>query len=326
MEWNIYPTGRGSFLQVSDASKGMETLSDLAEQLTAAGFSGSIRGHEVENLALLQEEFDTPLPPFATMAFTIDPPYQDGPFYDSGVVEGRWGVPEQRTRALAQEWADWAVPVTGAAVAGTPDTDVDRDDAADVLVAALRGLGRAVRAELLGRPVGSPVTRRIRARKFGEVMIGTTGLPPDRIPQALDLLHQHVLPQAQDLDYAAIRVASPTANKWTASGDPGKLWYKWIRHLWPEYVAYPNGIQILTDAHLDKARDLSTNWTVTSAAPGRWLVQAKDLVPWFDKIDEKAALWQRPYLDPDLLTQARHDFGDMILTPDIVAANRVRQR
>ncbi len=39
------------------------------------------------------------------------------------------------------------------------------------------------------------------------------------------------------------------------------------------------GIQVLTDAHLEHAHDL-TDWTIEEIAPGRHLVTARDLDPW----------------------------------------------
>lgn len=76
-----------------------------------------------------------------------------------------------------------------------------------------------------------------------------------------------------------------------------------------EYTPDAYGIQILTDAHLARARSLA-EWDVQEMAPARHLVQARDLAPWF--ADDIPA--------PEVLAAARHDFGDMILTPEAIAA------
>ena len=87
--------------------------------------------------------------------------------------------------------------------------------------------------------------------------------------------------------------------------DVSRYWYV-LNRLVPDV----NGIQLVTDAHLARANDLS-DWVITSLGDGRHLLAARDLEPW--------------YVDPDtptdVVTAARHDFGDMLLTlEDIVEA------
>ena len=78
---------------------------------------------------------------------------------------------------------------------------------------------------------------------------------------------------------------------------------------WDEFVLEPSGIQILTDRHLEHARDLS-EWRTTRLDGDHVLVEARDLGPWF-----ATRRRQHESPDPDLVAQARRDFGDMILTP-----------
>lgn len=85
---------------------------------------------------------------------------------------------------------------------------------------------------------------------------------------------------------------------------------RYNRHLHSRYTPDAHGLQVLTAAHLGHARDLS-DWIIKPLADGRHLVQAKDLEPWF----------AQPEVDPDVLARARDDFGDMILTPETIAAN-----
>jgi hypothetical protein len=63
----------------------------------------------------------------------------------------------------------------------------------------------------------------------------------------------------------------------------------------------------LRDAHLERARDLSA-WTITSLGHGRHLVEAPDLEPWY--------AGRTP--EPDVLEQAREDFGPMLLTEQVI--------
>lgn len=85
---------------------------------------------------------------------------------------------------------------------------------------------------------------------------------------------------------------------------------RYNRHLLPEYAPDAQGLQVLTDAHLEHAHDLS-DWTVEPLGEGRHLVTAADLEPWYAS----------PEPDPETLQQARGDFGGMILTPELVASN-----
>lgn len=85
---------------------------------------------------------------------------------------------------------------------------------------------------------------------------------------------------------------------------------RYNRHLISSYVPDAHGIQLLTDAHLDHARDLS-DWDIEPLTGGRHLVKAHHLDSWYASLDP----------EPETLAKARHDFGDMILTLDTVASN-----
>lgn len=85
---------------------------------------------------------------------------------------------------------------------------------------------------------------------------------------------------------------------------------RYNRHLNSQYIPDAHGLQLITDAHLAHANDLS-DWIIEPLGGGKHLVKAKDLDPWYATIDP----------DPDTLAKARNDFGGMILTPEIIAAN-----
>jgi hypothetical protein len=79
------------------------------------------------------------------------------------------------------------------------------------------------------------------------------------------------------------------------------------RKLFDQRTVDAYGIQVLTDAHLAHAHNLS-DWDITDLGSGRHLVKARDLTPWFAQ--------DKP--DPHTLAQARNDFGDLILNPTVV--------
>lgn len=86
---------------------------------------------------------------------------------------------------------------------------------------------------------------------------------------------------------------------------------KWARphntHLIDRLVLDAHAVQLLTTHHLERAHNLDA-WTITEVCPDRYLVTAADLHPWLTN--------RTP--DSQVLTQARHDFGDMIATPELL--------
>jgi hypothetical protein len=104
-----------------------------------------------------------------------------------------------------------------------------------------------------------------------------------------------------------------TWGDWLMSPIPGtdyfdRFAYDRFPDRWHEFTLDPCGIQILTDQHLAKAGDLS-GWTTTRLDEHHYLVEARDLAAWYAK-----PLLKTDPVDPDLLAQARADFGGMILT------------
>jgi hypothetical protein len=118
--------------------------------------------------------------------------------------------------------------------------------------------------------------------------------PLDRLAQA------HIA----HLDWSGLLLGAPHA------GDDyyHNLAYRNHPEAWAHFTLDPNGIQILSDTHLERANDLS-DWETTKLDAHHYLVQARDLEPWYGTPRRR----EDP-LDPDLLNKARADFGDIILT------------
>ncbi len=120
-----------------------------------------------------------------------------------------------------------------------------------------------------------------------------------------------------DTDLAFVQHNRALTLDWSelSDGRPGLPYVKeyeirYNRHLNGQYIPDAHGLQILTDSHLAHAYDLS-DWIIEPLGAGKHLVQAKDLTPWYATIDPA----------PETLAKARADFGGMILTPEIIAAN-----
>lgn len=94
-----------------------------------------------------------------------------------------------------------------------------------------------------------------------------------------------------------------------------RSYWHYCRHLYPTHTPDACGIQVLSDAHLQRAHDLS-DWQIETISEGRHLVAAKDLASWY----------AQPEPDPEVVARARHDFGAMILTPELMAADLLSSR
>ena len=160
------------------------------------------------------------------------------------------------------------------------------------------------------------------------------GSRPGRRPEGASArIQTHVLPatiQRNPEDLASNTSVGPAADcgwiaygvdcigglegrpSYPSGGRRGLLQGEWNnnRHLWASYVPEVFGIQILTAAHLDRARDLR-DWKISSFGNDRYLVEAADLEKWYSQ--------PTPYISARGF--AHHDFGDMILTETAICAD-----
>jgi hypothetical protein len=67
---------------------------------------------------------------------------------------------------------------------------------------------------------------------------------------------------------------------------------------------------VLTRSHVARANDLG-DWSVSPLGGDRYLVQARDLDPWFFAAEPDAGTWAR----------ARDDFGEILLTDEVIRAD-----
>ena len=86
------------------------------------------------------------------------------------------------------------------------------------------------------------------------------------------------------------------------------------RRLLPFFAPDAFAVQVLTDAHLDRAHDMR-DWVVEELAPGRHLVTARDLEHWLATPPPHPENQYRMSPPPPHVTaKARADFGEMLLT------------
>jgi hypothetical protein len=157
-----------------------------------------------------------------------------------------------------------------------------------------------------------PLARRAELGQWGQVVHQLAADPPDW-RGGLDDLRAVLSREAGRLDLAVVRLSRHWATSYLdydrRPEPPLASITDWRlgRRLWDEYVLDAQGMQVLTDAHLARAADLS-GWDVEEVAPGRHLVSARELAPWFAGGEPEAAA----------VEAARRDFGGMLLTAEAV--------
>lgn len=225
-----------------------------------------------------------------------------------------WHAPPDATKRISEHLASWTAPGGNQIILSrdtfkfqiTDDRNVAATLAAAALATGMTGVVRSHPREERGRSAQcAPGT---------ETMLQS--IEPTPWPEHIATLRDGIIALPELTNLAFIRATSRMALAWTtlaiyqpldgikhydASDNP---------HLLPEFVPDAHGIQVLRDAHLAHARDLS-GWNITDLGFGRHLVEAPDLTPWFST----------PLPDPDVVTQARRDFGDMIITKALIADN-----
>jgi hypothetical protein len=262
------------------------------------------------------------------------------PDWLSGAVE----LPRQLTAFVSYQTNDlalldadeqrraWHVPAALTAKVADAATEWGRFDGADVYL--LRRIhetrsknpdvGPALAGAAAKFATGRVTYLRSQPRRLAWASLGTLGracygVMDDTVSWQDRLAHvvRAMLAFPEDTDLAFVQYSNPLTLDWSelAVVRPPLPYVKeyqigYNRHLNGRYIPDAHGLQLLTDAHLAHANDLS-DWTIEPLGEGKHLVQAKDLEPWYATIDP----------DPDTLAKARADFGGMILTPEIIADN-----
>ncbi len=292
-----------------------EWISQMAARLENLGVTGTFEGTKPTYV----EEWPTEDPtPAAFLAWT-----QDLKAVTADPNRGsHWHVPPDATETILQHAAAWtkaggvqAIVYMGIfPLAVSPDADIVEMMNASLIqndrTRSLRYQSDQQRGRMasLG-PGGDAVMQEIGASVSWQQRL-------EAVQQALDTL------PSQYLDLAFIRPAPKHTDSWQQI-DIRQKWdprqklpdlhesdIRYNRHLLSRYTPDAHGIQILTDQHLSQARDLSS-WNIRDLGHDRYLVEAEDLTSWYSA----------PLPDQDIVDQARHDFGDMILKKETIAAN-----
>lgn len=296
---------------VADDEQLDQWLELLAQHFEDQHFSGTIRGAsyarapEWYDVAETRSHVTTPYPPEST-AFVA---------WETEVEPGPWRVSRQATVRIGNHIASWVEP-------GGPEIIVRRgvfqyttNDPADIaptivtetLASADTGVlryqsdgavGRAASVSALGETTFQDIdTHQPWQRRISHLRACITSLP--ELTQQAFIRPSHRC--TMGWEYSIADKQSLPYLEGTPFRAPAQLRDR--------YVPDAHGIQVLCDAHLARAHDL-THWRISDLGHGRKLVEAADLTSWYSA----------PLPDPAVVEQARRDFGGMILTEAIVQA------
>ena len=309
VSWQVYPTVAGACAWFVNTSQWKLLVEPLVAGLEVRGFSGSVTSPD----RLLLDDFIRAQPPRPTLfsGFRLEVPVTDLPVNEYGVPAFRWGVAREQTGELLAATARWvpledgATEVTGAG----PTLPAAPEDAADLLDLCLPYADQTL--VLHSVSLGSGRYRAVCVQPWGQVARVRVEPGMSDVELAASLIPT-ISATAPGLEIAVIDFAGPLFPSWSSLSNGG-LWVL-NRGLWASLVDDVHGIQLLTSEHLERATDLS-GWKVTRVADDRWLVCAPDLRDWYEMPDQIA--WaQGQFPSPDVVAQARRDFGAMIASEE----------
>ncbi|HST80615.1 MAG TPA: hypothetical protein VLL08_02615 [Kineosporiaceae bacterium] len=305
------PDGPVVFLDlIGTPEQNRSWLSAFTEELTRAGWSGTLAPAPIPPPSEWVSGLDTAIRPAGYLAFRMneEPP--------PGTV-GRWGPPRWTvdagtTTALCRYLVGWAA-LPGATVQltmGRSRSEFSGDDVAEHLVWA------AEHNHTAGVAYTAPAAARLAdLGAWGQVTCQVRDDGPDWRAR-VEHLRELLLEFANQLDVAFLRTGRYPVTSWTglAGAVPAlphvsEAKVNRYRRLWDQYVPDAHGIQILTAAHLSRLGPLP-DWEVRPLTGGGHLVQARDLEPWFAAAEP----------DPEVVAAARADFAGALLTPEVISA------
>jgi hypothetical protein len=286
---------------------------ELGRLLEELGFSGTLQG--VRPIYWPDWVAETGFGLVAFFRWSIDLARLTKSFEHSW--NGGWPMPDDATNRIAEQHAAWAEPGGPAIIVSEGTFKFAVSDGSTVGATLGRAAAKWRRPNVLRYVDAERTGRAAVIGSGGESTLQIIDGRAERWEHRIDELRRGMTALPDLLDVAFLRPSRCYALSWhdleirqKLSGiDYGDVVFRG-RHLLTEYVPDAHGLQVLRDEHLAHARDLSA-WTVTDLGEGRHLVEARDLAPWYTT----------PVPDPDVVEQARHDFGDMILTKDLIAAN-----
>jgi hypothetical protein len=157
-----------------------------------------------------------------------------------------------------------------------------------------------------------PTVREAQFHGPGTVSL-SFGRPAGQVAEIIESGRRLLRASPMTAVYGAVITGRPFAYPERLPLVGGSDYFLWSR-FWDRIVPDAYGVQVLGPGHLERAGDLSA-WVTTRLDGDRYLVEARDLGPWFDS----------PVSDPAIQAAARTDFAGLILTADFMEQNPISE-
>jgi hypothetical protein len=308
---NVDPTPLGPVIYIDDIGTEYDNhrwLGEFAQLMQRAGYDGDL---DVAPRASIPAwgKLVASLGPAAYLAYRT----QEQPTPISWQPAELWSVDAETTADICERLREWAsLPRADVYLkSGMTPVKIDDPDPCGQLIRAMELTYTAS----VGYVRRTPLQVRRAQLSWAGQMVTQIEDPQLDWSAKIDALTQTLRWHPDRLDLAFIRLTRAWASSWidlargfTKLPHVSEGHVRMRRDLWSQYSPDAHGVQILTDDHLARANNLDS-WHVQLVAPARYLVQAKDLQPWYGTGTDPA---------PDVLATARADFGDLLLTPEVV--------
>lgn len=286
----------------------VERCQQVAQALEDAGESVAVTVPPTPPRPLSFDELSLPC---LVLIHRLDPPAAQVPPAERH--GGHWTLPDDVARHRLRTAVDWAIPAGEFGTVGyigmIPAT---REDAAEKLGRLFEYI---FTIQLNGFHSNGSLAREVDFSNWGVSVWRGSYRGKTQLERVQDLTRL-LVEFGPEIDLGAIALSDTRGPGALHKHDRLSPW-RASPELWAEYVPDAHAIQVLNDQQLARAHDLSA-WQVETISPGKHLVAARDLEPWFslqadqDHIDYTTMTW-REIPPRQIRDQARHDFGQMIL-------------
>ena len=315
------PGGPAAFVRDCEPTAALERMLEL---LSTVVRSHGISGRLVAVKPIVHRRFDNVSLPTLSAGFLLSVDQAEfAARYDPAkrrFDHTAWCVPDDTTRAYLETALPWVLEVGGTVRVsiGEGSVHVDAEHVVELLTQTLS-------LEPQVSVMSTPDDDHMRVLQFGLAGWAAAGAyePTPRAAQLDDLLDL-LSATASTVDASFVRASlthylltretvfrrmPPSA--WVgAQGNPGAMLALYLQ---ADYVHDAHVSQVMTSAQLARTHDLdASRWSVQQVDADRHLVTATDPAPWLEGPSD------------DVISQARSDFGEAILTPATLAAHPQR--
>ncbi|WP_156391909.1 MULTISPECIES: hypothetical protein [unclassified Nocardioides] len=327
------PGPRGP-LAVVDECEPAKALTHLLEVLAAGlyqrGVSGTLRPAKDESHPYFDNRSKPALSAMFVLPIDVEAYFTSMP-YEGGVPREGWWVEATATREALAPIVDWVIQ-GGTDYWMTIDSaqfHIDPTTALDMLCSTL-GHGKSNRLRFRATS-GDTALRQLHTQDTGLIIATEYERSVPREDQLSDVrgLLEAVGPLAS-VSFVKGLSTMPNdrgdvfARFWppapmTANDRYARLGFR-ARHLLADHVFDAYVDQVLSTSQLEKTRLDRTHWTTADLGNGFHRVTHVDPTAWFAPTDDigEALAWR---MEPTILKQARSEFGQAIITPQLIFEN-----